>query len=84
MLVCMLVDEMLGEKAVDVPMGMTALERSHTPSSSLRIVSGERRRRSRAEMWLTVGAAKMAGAKATSKAKAFEKSIVWEVVGGRW
>lgn len=63
-------------RRVDVPIGMTALERSQLPSWSLWIVSGERARRSNEEMESTVGAAKTEGAKARANAKTFVQSIV--------
>ena len=73
-----------GRGCFDLPRGITALERSHTPSSSLRIVSGLRCRLSSAETSSTegAGAAKMVGAKARANAKVLEKSIVGDVVGG--
>lgn len=66
-----------------VPSGMAALERSQLPSESLRMVSGDRARLSRAEMssmvWEGVGAARMAGTKARATARVLEKNmlLVW-------
>jgi hypothetical protein len=65
------------EEGDHIPIGMTALERSHVPSSSLWMASGLRRRFSMsATVWDGVGAAKTAGVKARASARVFEKSIL--------
>lgn len=67
----------------DIPIGMTALERSQLPSWRVRIAEGDRPRRSSEEMLSTVGAAMTEGAKARARAKTLVKSIVamWLSIG---
>lgn len=65
-----------------VPIGIIAFDKSQTPSSSLRIVSGLRYRFSRSPtVWEGVGTAKAAGTKAMASVMVLEKSIVDVVVG---